>query len=309
LRELLAVAVTKGAATDAIAAFVRGNHALAAGDVATAEREHRAALAAAPKDHPQRVRMVEALVTELALTKQPVPCAEVAAAEAPAMAPGTSRASVIVAGLACAREAKRRADEASLLEFAVRDASARDAHLLPDDRAALYDEAVTTKKESGDAAGARKLASEWAAFLEREAQQAKTQDARASLDPLRVVAYLALEEPERAIPMLEQSEKDFPADYNPPARLGRVYLEMKRLEDAERAAERAAARVYGPRAMQVFTLKADIAKARGDRAGEATALQQALARTEKAVLTVSQKVLRERLVQRLAALGGPPPIR
>jgi thioredoxin-like negative regulator of GroEL len=309
LRELLAVAVTKGAATDAIAAFVRGNHALAAGDAATAEREHRAALAAAPKDHPQRARMVEALVTELALGKQPAPCAEVAAAEAPAMAPGTSRASVIVAGLACAREAKRRADEASLLELAVRDASARDAHLLPDDRSALYDEAVTTKKESGDAAGARKLASEWAAFLEGEAQQAKTQDARASLDPLRVVAYLALEEPERAIPMLEQSEKDFPADYNPPARLGRVYLEMKRLEDAERAADRAAARVYGPRAMQVFTLKADIAKARGDRAGEATALEQALARTERAVLTVSQKVLRERLVQRLAALGGPPPNR
>jgi thioredoxin-like negative regulator of GroEL len=308
LRELLTVAVAdarsggEGPATEAMAAFVRGNRALAAGDAETAEKEHRAALAAAPKDHPHRARMVEALVTELALAKRPAPCAEVAAAEAPAMSPGTSRASVLVAGLGCARDAKRTGDVARLLELVVHDASARNDRLLPDDRSALYEEAVTTKKESGDVAGARKLAVEWAAFLEGEAGKAKTSDARASLDPLRLAAYLALEEPARAIPMLEQSEKDFPDDYNPPARLGRVYLEMKRLDDAQRAADRAVARVYGPRAMRVFALVADIAKARGDRAGEIRALEQALARSEKSVLTEGQKGVREALVQRLSAL-------
>ncbi|MBX3208468.1 MAG: thioredoxin family protein [Labilithrix sp.] len=308
LRELLEIAVVdarRGAespATTATAAFVRGNHALAAGDVETAEKEHRAALAAAPKDHPHRARMVEALVTQLALRKEHDRCAEVAAAEANGMAPGTSRASVLVAGLGCAREAGRTADVDRLLEAALHDAALRDGRLLADDRSALYEEAFTTKSERGDAAGARELARAWSAFLEGEAAKATSNDARSSLDPLRLGAFLALGEPARAIPMLEESERDFPEDFNPPARLGRVYLEMKRLDDADKAADRATARVYGPRAMRVLALKADIAKARGDRAGEVKALEEALARSERAVLTEGQKGVRAGLVKRLAAL-------
>lgn len=308
LRELLEVAVVdarrgaESAATAVTAAFVRGNHALAAGDAETAEKEHRAALAAAPKDHPHRARIVEALVTQLALRKEAARCAEVAAAEASGMAPGTSRASVLVAGLGCARDAERSADVDRLLDLALHDAALRDDRLLPDDRSALYEEAFTTKSERGDRAGARELAREWSAFLEGEAARAKTDEARSSLDPLRLGAFLALGEPARAIPMLERSERDFPEDHNPPARLGRVYLEMKRLDDADRAADRALARVYGPRVMRVFALKADIAKARGDRAAEARALEQALARSERAVLTEGQKAVREGLAKRLAAL-------
>lgn len=306
LRELLEVAVGDArsaapSATAATAAFVRGNHALAAGDGETAEKEHRAALAAAPADHPHRARIVEALVTQLALRKEVERCAEVAAAEASGMPPGTSRASVVVAGLGCARDAKRSADVEHLLDLA-RDAARRDDRLLPDDRSALYEEAFTTKSERGDRAGARELAREWSAFLEGEAARAKTNDARTSLDPLRLGALLALGEPARAIPMLEQSERDFPEDHNGPARLGRVYLELGRLDDADAAADRALARVYGPRVMRVLALKADIAKARGDRAGEVRALEQALARSERAVLTEGQKEVREGLVKRLAAL-------
>ncbi|MBX3197154.1 MAG: thioredoxin family protein [Labilithrix sp.] len=307
LRELLEVAVGDArrsgpTATEATAAFVRGNHALAAGDGETAEKEHRAALAAAPKDHPHRARIVEALVTQLALRKEVARCAEVAAAEASGMPPGTSRASVLVAGLGCARDAKRSADVERLLDLAREDAARRDDRLLPDDRSALYEEAFTTKSERGDRAGARELAREWSAFLEGEAARAKTNDARTSLDPLRLGAFLALGEPARAIPMLEQSERDFPEDHNGPARLGRVYLELARLDDADAAADRALARVYGPRVMRVLALKADIAKARGDRAGEVKALEQALARSERAVLTEGQKAVREGLVKRLAAL-------
>ena len=312
LRELLTVAVSDARAGSgspalaATAAFVRGNHALALNDVDTAEKEYRAALAAAPKDHPHRARIVEALVTELSLRRQYIPCAELAAAEAGSLPPGTSRASVIVSGLASARQAKLAAETARLLELALKDAAARDGHLLADDRSALYAEAVETKKESLDLVGARKLGEQWAAYLEDEAARARTIDARAALDPLRLDAYLRLDEPARAIPMLQQSEKDFPDDYNPPARLGRVYLEMNRLEDAEKATQRAAARVYGPRAMRVLMLQADIAKARGDKAAEMRALEEALARSERAVLTEGQKGVREALVKRLDALKLTP---
>ena len=308
LRELLAVATmdarsgADGTAAAATAAFVRGNQALAAGAPDTAELEHRAALAAAPKDHPHRARIVEALVTQLAQRKRPEACAEIASREAAGLAPGTSRASVLVAGLGCAREAKRAAELERLVEVTLRDAKARDGHLLADDRSSLYAELVATKKESGDDAGARALAEEWAVFLEAEAVRARTNEARAALDPLRLDAYLTLGEPGRAVAMLERSEKDFPEDYNPPARLGRVYLEMRRLVEADRAASRALARVYGPRAMRVFALKADIAKARGDRTAEVKALEQALARSESSVLTEGQKAIRNRLGERLDAL-------
>lgn len=308
LRDLLAVSLggSGGDAADprveATAAFVRGNHALAEGDAETAIKEHRVALAAASPTHPQRARIAEALVTELSLHRKHAACIEVASAEAATLPPGTSRASVIITGLSCARSAEPKTSAPGLVALAKRDASARDASLLADDRAALYEEIVETLRSIGQDAEARKLAAEWATYLEAEAARAKTKDARAALDPMRLGAYLALSEPARAIPMLEASERDFPEDYNPPARLGRVYLELKRLDEAGRAADRAIARVYGPRAMRVCSLVADIAKARGDRAGEKKALDEALARSEHAVLTEGQKGVREALVRRRASL-------
>ena len=53
-------------------------------------------------------------------------------------------------------------------------------------------------------------------------------------------------------------------DYNPPARLARVYLEEKKLPDAEAAIERALAKMdRGQRRVGVLGLKAKILKAEG----------------------------------------------
>jgi thiol-disulfide isomerase/thioredoxin len=297
-----------GAHAEAMAAFVRGNRAFAEGKVDDALREHRAALAALPAEgnggqHGRdRARILEALVTELVFSKKFAEAAELAAAEVARMPGGTSRATVLVSGLSAAREANLREVTSHLLDETVRTARARDASLLADDRSALYEEAVEAMKAGGDAAGARTLAREWASFLDAEATAAKNPDARASLDPLRVNAALALGEPARAILPLEQSAKDFPDDYNPHARLARVYLELGRHADADVAIDQAISRVYGPRVLRVLALKADIAKARGDRAAEAAALELALSRTERAVLNEGQRTLRESLAARLSRL-------
>lgn len=284
----------------AAAAFLRGNHALASGDAKTAIEEHRAALLVAKPE--SRARIVEALVTELSLGKDHAACSELAAAEAPRMPPGTSRASVIVAGLDCAGDAKNDDQRDRLLALAVHDATERDGSILPDDRSAIYEAAIETMKDAGDTAGAKKLATEWATFLEAEAKKAKSPDARSALDPWFVTAYLALEQPVRAIPVLEQSAKDFPQDYNPHARLGVVHLARKDYDAAAREADKAIALVYGPRAMRVYQLRADIAKARGDKAGEIHALEEALAKSEHATLTQGQRGVRDKLVKRLALL-------
>jgi len=69
--------------------------------------------------------------------------------------------------------------------------------------------------------------------------------------------------------MLEQSARDFPRDYNPPARLARAYLTMKRYDealDAIRALAWCMATYAG-----VYSLKANISRRRGTR-GAAAAL-------------------------------------
>ena len=76
--------------------------------------------------------------------------------------------------------------------------------------------------------------------------------------------------------MLEQSEKDFPKDYNPPARLALVYLKLKRYDEAMTAANRALGRVYGPRRIRVLSTIVDIQLGRGDRAAARKTLEEAV---------------------------------
>jgi hypothetical protein len=61
--------------------------------------------------------------------------------------------------------------------------------------------------------------------------------------------------------MLEQSERDFPKDYNPPSRLAQVHLDLAQLDAALLAVERALERVHGPRRLRVMRQKADILEA------------------------------------------------
>lgn len=292
----------KVATSGANDAFERGNQLLAAGDTKGAIAQHRAALAATSNDDPKRSRIVEALVTELSLSHDDAGCADTAATEASWLQPGTSRATVLVEGLGCAGEAKNAAARDKLLSFAIPDLEDRDRSILPDDRSALYEAVIDTKKDLGDDAGAKTLATQWNGFLDDAAKKAATKDARTALDPWRVTAAIAAGDPARVIPVLEESARDFPQDYNPPARLGRVYLVLKRLDEAEKAADKAIALVYGPRAMRVYELRADIAKARGDKAGETKALEEALAKSANSQLTVGQRGVRDGLAKRLAAL-------
>ncbi|AKU98659.1 Chromosome partition protein smc [Labilithrix luteola] len=304
LRELLASTKGEGSEgaqrAEGMAAFRRGNEAASKGEVAEAERQFRASLAV--PSHPQRARAVEALVSLLSSRDDFGACADLAASESASLPSGTSRATVLATGLSCATEGKRTALVASLSDACLRAASDPDPHAAADDRSGLYEAVVEAKKASGDAAGAKAVAQTWAAFLEREAVRAPTKQARAVFDPHRLSAYIALGDPERAVPMLQESERDFPEDYNPPARLARAYFEMKRWGDAKAASDRASAKVYGPRALRVFVLAADVAKAQGDVAGERKALENGLVRTERSVLNDKQKKLRASLADRLAAL-------
>jgi thiol-disulfide isomerase/thioredoxin len=281
LLEDTAAGVTTGTGEgEAAAALLRGEHASASGAHADAIREYRAALEGAPPKWTKRGRVDEALVAELWAKKDDAACAALADAEMAKIAPGTSLANVGLMGLECARRSPRGTpghDAAARLARAVEQiALDPSVPILDDDRSGLFEEVVDDRNEDHDPVGAASLATSWAAMLDARAAEATTPAARAVFDAHRMLAYVALGNPARVLPMLEQSEKDFPDDYNAPARIARIDLELHRYDDAAAAAGRALAKGYGPRKLKIYLLLADILKAKGDAVGLSRTVDEAL---------------------------------
>ncbi len=270
-----------GAAGDvAQRALAEGAALVAAGKVAEAVMAYRTAATASAAGTAEHAQAVELLVFQLFSTRQAAECTRTARTELNRVPPGTSLAAVAWMGLACAlklpdadpdRLAAAPVLEARVVEL-TRDAS---VPMLADDRSSLFDTLVDVRRERGDAAGALQAAADWAAYLEGEAARAKTPDARAVFDSHRLAAYLALGQPQRAVPMLEQSRRDFPRDYNPSARLAVAYLAMQQPAQALSFAEKAEVLVYGPRTLRVLLTKAEAQAALGDRAGAKATLARA----------------------------------
>ncbi len=265
---------------------VTGNTAAAAGKLDDAIAAWRDALGVAPDGWPGRAATVESLVDAFVARKtaaDAAACIETADRELPKVPRGGARAATLV--VTCATHLPAGPARTSALDHAIDRARAmavdENEPMLPDDRSALYEVIVDALGEDGRAADAKAVASQWATFLEGQAQGASDPATRAVFDAHRVDAYLAIGAPERAVPMLEASARDFPADYNPPARLARVYAAMKRYDDALAAIDRALGLVYGLRALRLYATKADVLEARGqagDRARAAAALKEGLAR-------------------------------
>lgn len=268
-----AATVHAGGASGASATLAQASRLVADGKRAEARKVLEAGLVGAGGRRSAVVDMWVALLAK----DDPAACVAVATEHLPSLAAGTSRANVAITALGCAHETKA---DASAFVAALRALAGGDGALLADDRSGVFEALVDHFKET-DAAEAKKIAGAWAAFLETEAKKAKGPAARAVFDAHRMLAYLALGEPARALPMLTASEADFPDDYNPPARLAKVHLEMGALDLAKAAIGRALAKAYGPRRLRLLALAADVAKARGDLAAEKAALDEAIALGQK----------------------------
>jgi tetratricopeptide (TPR) repeat protein len=168
-----------------------------------------------------------------------------------------------------------------------------------DDRSGAYIALLGAREAAEDSVGMRRVNEEWAGFLESAAAAARTPEQRAVFDSHRLSAYLELGQPERAIPMLEQSERDFPEDYNPPARLATAYKAMRDWDRALAASDRAMRLAYGPRKLLIYQTRADIFEGRRDAAGarrvltEAVAFAEALPQGQRSDRTL--EILRHRL--------------
>lgn len=261
--------------------LARADALFGAGKNAEAAKAYQAALSVAPREWSSFGRATENLLFSLSSSDQPAVCAEKARASFPKLRNTSSAANVAAVGLDCALsippENPSRRQFIVFLERNAREVlSNRKVVVAADDRSGVYQVLIAAREDSKDEAGKRKLVNEWSAFLDAEAAKATNSAARAVFDPHRLSAYLEMGKPELAVPMLTASEKDFPDDYNPPARLALAYKAMKRYDDAIAASDRALARVYGPRKIVVLRGRADIFEARGDKPKARRTIEEAV---------------------------------
>jgi tetratricopeptide (TPR) repeat protein len=104
--------------------------------------------------------------------------------------------------------------------------------------------------------------------------------------------------------MLQATARHIPGDYNPPARLARAYPVMKRYDDALAAIDHALSLAYGPRALRLYSTKADVLEAKGDRTAAAAALKDGVGRAGRD-LPPRYAPLAKDLLERAQKLEGP----
>jgi tetratricopeptide (TPR) repeat protein len=269
------------AAGPAEEALARADRAYGAADYAAAAKAYGEALAASPAGWASYPRAVEALLFSLDQAQDYTAEAKLADESWPRLERTPSGANAAAYGLGAALSlpdsVPGRADLVARFEGRVREVLADTALAIAgDDRSGLYISLLDARQQAGDSLGARQVAMDWAAFLEGAAARARTPEQRAVFDPHRLSAYLELGEPERAVPMLEATERDLPDDYNPPARLATAFKAMKKWDEALAASDRAMAKVYGPRRLGVYSTRADLYSGKGDTAAARRTLEEAI---------------------------------
>ena len=269
----------RGAGTDADLAHADSLYG--AGDNAGAAAAYETVLAEAPAGWAGYPRTVEALLYALSQTDAPEKCVTIASDALPRLRGLPASSSAAAYGLDCALSLPAthpdRVRRVAQFEQACREVLADTTiAIAADDRSGLYIALLGARSDAGDSSGNRALAREWASFLEREASRARTREQRAVFDPHRLSAYLEIGEPERAVPMLEQTQREFPDDYNPPARLAIAYRAMKRWPDALTASDAAMTRAYGPRKLRIYDARAEIHAGAGDSTAAKRTLEEAI---------------------------------
>jgi tetratricopeptide (TPR) repeat protein len=244
--------------------------------------KYRDALALAPVEWPRYPRVAEALLTSLSQIEKYEDAVRFADQAFPRVRHTPSAAVVAGTGLddavALPKETPNRASWITEFEQATRDVvNDFQLPLSGDDRSGLYISLLESRRDAGDDAGRLEVAGQWSQYLNTMAAMAPSADARMVYDSHRLSAFLELGQPEHAIPMLEQSEKDVPDDYNPPARLAIAYRAMKKWDDGLAASNRAMARAYGPRKLGFFTVRTDLYLGKADTTAAVRTLKWAIA--------------------------------
>ncbi len=272
----------RGTPPELLARVARADSLYGAGDYAAAAGAYDDVVAAAPGEWKGVTRLVESELFALSQSGGDERVVTLARTWLPRLGRSASALNVAASGLGSAlalpETLATRATAVVEFEAATRSLVTDTTYAAAaDDRSGAWITLLEARQDAHDDAGAKLVAGEWSTFLDAQAARAKTPEERAVFDPHRMGAYLELGQPERAVPMLQQSERDMPKDYNPPARLASTYKAMQRWDDALAASDRAMALAYGPRKLLLFTTRADIYAGKGDAAMARRTMEDAIA--------------------------------
>jgi len=281
----------------------------AAGEDSLAALAYQEALAGAPKDWSQYPRVMDATLFALDQSGNPAKCVELARDAMEKLKGTTSGANAALSGLTCALELPaehpQRKELIALFEKRCQEVVVDPSIALStDDRSSIYLSLADAREDAKDEEGRKRILTQDAEMLEKAAAAAHTPEQRVVFDSHRLAVYRELKQPERAVEMLQASERDFPDDYNPPARLAVAYLDLKKYDEALAASGRALSKAYGPRKLGFFTTRANIFIARGDSAAAKGALEQAIKEGEGLPDGQRPNGTIASLKKRLAAFGG-----
>jgi tetratricopeptide (TPR) repeat protein len=297
----------RGDAQGAEVKLARGDALYGAGKPAEAAEAFAQALAEAPADWSRRGRTLESLLVAQWGAKQYEACARKALEELPRVPRSPSLANATTVSLGCALSIPPENPAGKEL-LAALEAKGREVLGPPpidmpaDDRSGLYEAMVEAREVSGDEAGTKALANEWLTFLEGEAAKATHPEARTVFDSHRMSAAMVLGDPMRVVPAIEQSEKELPGDYNPPARLANLYRMLGRLDEALAASDRALSKVQGSRRLRVLSDRSAIQVARGEKEAAVKTVEEALAYAKSLPEAQVSKRQVEALEKKLAEL-------
>jgi tetratricopeptide (TPR) repeat protein len=262
----------KGNPSPVEAEMRKGYEARSRRDFAAAAAAYGKALEMTPRKDPARPERLVLLASALAKQKDEESAHKCVALGLKEMnATGNSAVAADFAGVVsrCAEALPKDDPQAAQLKTASLhrlEALLRDRHapLSVDDRS----DAMATLIEMYDDAflheDAFALARKRVALLEAAAKKAPDNAMASTFDAHRVDAYLYVGELKMAEDLLSAREKQMPYDYNPPARLARVYYEEKRFGEAENAIDRALSKMTrGQRQISILSFKAKILTAEG----------------------------------------------
>jgi tetratricopeptide (TPR) repeat protein len=302
------LAVKGGAKGPALEALIAADRAYGSEKYGPACDGYRAALAAAGDDWPARARCIESLMFAYSQADSNESSLRLADAEWP-RAKGTMSAPIVAgsaldAAVGLPDTLAARRDWLARYEAACHEVLADSTlPLTGDDRSGLYFSLEDAREAARDSLGQRALEEQHLAMLEGEARRARSAEQRAVYDSHRLSLYIALGRPDAAVAMLQQSQRDFPEDYNPPQRLATAFKAMKLWPEALSASDQALARAYGPRQFLVLNTRADIQLGMGDKSAAVATLTEALSRAQKMPEGQRSENTIRSLQKRLAGLG------
>jgi tetratricopeptide (TPR) repeat protein len=273
-----------GGATPLDAMMVRADSLYAVGADSASATAYFELIRRAPADWPNRQRALESALFAAGEAGRNAEGAALAAAEMPGRPPGEALGNIAAAGLGCAvalpaTDPKRAGYIAAFEPVLTAIAADTTLDIAGDDRSGMWISLHDAREDARDSLGLRRVTEAWAAGLERDARRAANPSQRCVYDAHRLSAYVELGVPEKAIPMLEQTARDFPDDYNPHARMAIAYHAMKQDAKALAESDQALAMSYGPRKIGFYRTRIDIYVGLGDVPGARKACEEAIAYT------------------------------